>query len=460
MSAVMEFAGEEIVRRTLRYAARNPEQNLPTLLAWGERLASGSTQKEAVRAVRRALEEPEGNWRRLTLALLKQTKPEVLERLAVNLFVRSFFLGVPRQQAAEKRLDANVPAALLIDPTSRCNLRCTGCWAGDYRRTDDLELDLLRRILDEARPLGVHLIVVSGGEPLVRKGDLLTWAREYPDFVFHVFTNGTLLDREFAAGAAEAGNLMFAFSVEGLAQNTDARRGRGVYDKVLEAMALLREVGVPFGFSATYTRHNVPELSSDAFIDAMVEQGCCFGWFFTYLPVGSDVDLDLMATPAQRAEMYRAVRRFRQTKPIFLADFWNDGEAVQGCIAGGRRYLHINAAGEVEPCAFIHYATHNIRNCTLEEALASPLFQAYRARQPFNQNHLRPCPLLDNPDALPEMVRTSGAHPTQLHLAEPGELARQLHPYAEEWGRQADGLVRENDRTPGDAGLKQGTAQA
>ncbi|HHW14757.1 MAG TPA: radical SAM protein, partial [Firmicutes bacterium] len=132
MSAAMEFAGEEIVRRTLRYAARNPEQNLPTLLAWGERLAYGPSQKEAARAVRRALEEPEGNWRRLALALLKQTKPEVLERLAVNLFVRSFFLGVPRQQAAEKRLDANVPAALLIDPTSRCNLRCTGCWAGDY----------------------------------------------------------------------------------------------------------------------------------------------------------------------------------------------------------------------------------------------------------------------------------------------------------------------------------------
>lgn len=66
-------------------------------------------------------------------------------------------------------------------------------------------------------------------------------------------------------------------------------------------------------------------------------------------------------------------RNFRQSKPIFAMDFQNDGQYVGGCIAGGRRYMHINARGDVEPCVFIHYSNCNIRNCTLLEA-RNPLF--------------------------------------------------------------------------------------
>lgn len=451
MSTATEFLGEEIVRGVLRYAARDPERHLSRLLAWAERLAVQPNHKANVAAVRRTLTDPQSNWRRLALDMLRETRPSVTERLGIDFFVQGVFLGCPAQERAARRLGVSVPFALLLDPTSRCNLRCTGCWAGDYRRTDDLDLDLMRRVLGEAQELGIHFIVVSGGEPLVRRDDLLTLAREFPDLVFHVFTNGTLLDREFAEATANAGNLVFALSLEGEEETTDRRRGKGVYRKVLQAMSALKKAGVPFGFSATYTRHNVTELTSDAFIDRMVAEGCRFGWFFTYVPIGSDVDLDLMATPAQRAEMYRAVRRFRATKPVFVADFWNDGAASGGCIAGGRRYLHINAAGDVEPCAFVHYATHNIKDCSLQEALTSPLFRAYQARQPFNANHLRPCPLLDNPQALPEMVAESGARPTQLHLAPPDTLAQKLTGYAEEWGSLADELAAQSGKETQDS---------
>lgn len=448
MTWAVEFLGEIIARRVLRYAARNPEQNLSRLLRWAERLAVTPKNQAGIKTVRQALDNPEGNWHRLALALLQETRPNILERIGINFFVKGVFFGCPRQLQAADRLGVSVPFALLIDPTSRCNLRCVGCWAGDYQRTQDLDLDLLRRILNEARPLGIHFVVLSGGEPLIRRADLVTLAREFPDMVFHVFSNGTLIDRKFAADAARAGNIVFALSLEGGQEATDARRGPGVYHKVLQAMDLLREEGVPFGFSATYTRNNVPELTSDTFLDTMVDKGCRFGWFFTYIPVGSDADLDLMATPAQREEMYRAVHRFRETKPIFLADFWNDGVATEGCIAGGRRYCHINAAGEVEPCAFIHYSTHNIKNCSLEEALASPLFRAYQARQPFHHNHLRPCPLLDNPEALPDMVAESGAHRTQVHATPPDKLAASLGAYAEEWGQIADRLNEQASPPP------------
>ena len=143
--------------------------------------------------------------------------------------------------------------------------------------------------------------------------------------------------------------------------------------------------------------------------------------------------------------MYRRIREIRQTKPIFALDFWNDGEYTQGCIAGGRIYLHINASGDVEPCAFIHYSNVNIHDVTLFDALQSPLFKAYRERQPFNCNHLQPCPLLDNPDALVSMVNASGARSTEAQAPEPvEELCAKTREAAERWAVVADRLMKES----------------
>lgn len=94
----------------------------------------------------------------------------------------------------------------------------------------------------------------------------------------------------------------------------------------------------------------------------------------------------------------------RQKKPLFTLDFQNDGEFVGGCIAGGRRYLHINAAGDVDPCVFAHYSNANIREVSLLEALQSPIFMEYYREQPFSDNLLRPCPILENSGKLTEMV--------------------------------------------------------
>ena len=179
-------------------------------------------------------------------------------------------------------------------------------------------------------------------------------------------------------------------------------------------MTRLKERKLLFGISCCYTSKNVDVIGSEEYFDSMVEWGAKFAWFFTYMPVGVDAVPELMATAEQRRAMYERIRAYRSTKPLFTMDFWNDGEYVQGCIAGGRRYLHINANGDIEPCAFIHYSDSNIREKTLLEAFQSPLFMAYHDNQPFNENHLRPCPVLDNPGRLTEMVDASGAHSTDL----------------------------------------------
>ena len=128
-------------------------------------------------------------------------------------------------------------------------------------------------------------------------------------------------------------------------------------------------------------------------------------------------------------------------KPIYAMDFQNDGEFVGGCIAGGRNYLHINANGDVEPCVFIHYSGANIRECTLLQALKQPLFMAYRDGQPFNGNHLRPCPMLENPELLREMVARSGAHGTDEESEESVEhLCAKCDNYAKEWAPVADDI--------------------
>ena len=182
-------------------------------------------------------------------------------------------------------------------------------------------------------------------------------------------------------------------------------------------------------------------IGSEAYFDQMIEWGAKFCWFFTYMPVGNAAVSELMVTAEQRKFMYEQVRKFRSTKPIFTMDFWNDGEYAGGCVAGGRRYLHINANGDIEPCAFIHYSDSNIREKTILEALQSPLFKAYHAGQPFNENHLRPCPLLDNPEALKEMVHSSGAHSTDLESPESVEsLAGKCENAAQNWAPVADEL--------------------
>jgi MoaA/NifB/PqqE/SkfB family radical SAM enzyme len=173
----------------------------------------------------------------------------------------------------------------------------------------------------------------------------------------------------------------------------------------------------------------------------MIAQGAKFCWYFTYIPVGCGAPTDLIASDRQREFMYRQVRRFRSEKPMFILDFWNDGEFVGGCIAGGRQYLHINAGGDVEPCAFIHYSNRNIRDHSLLDALKSPLFLEYRKQQPFNDNLLRPCPLLDNIGALAGMVKRSGAHSTDFASPEDVDsLTEKCVPAAEKWAVTAEKL--------------------
>lgn len=256
-----------------------------------------------------------------------------------------------------------------------------------------------------------------------------------------VVINGTLIDDAFADEMLRVKNLVPAISIEGFEEATDFRRGEGTYRKVIEAMTRLKERKLLFGISCCYTSKNVEVIGSEEYFDSMIDMGAKFAWLFTYMPIGAAAVPELIATAEQRKFMYEQIHKFRKTKPLFTMDFWNDGDAVGGCIAGGRGYCHINANGDMEPCAFIHYSDSNIKEKTLLECYQSPLFMAYRRSQPFNDNMLRPCPVLDNPGRLTQIVEESGARSTDLESPERAcDYCNRCVPAAEKWAPVADEL--------------------
>lgn len=256
-----------------------------------------------------------------------------------------------------------------------------------------------------------------------------------------VVINGTLIDDAFADEMLRVKNLVPAISIEGFEEATDFRRGEGTYRKVIEAMTRLKERKLLFGISCCYTSKNVEVIGSEEYFDSMIDMGAKFAWLFTYMPIGAAAVPELIATAEQRKFMYEQIHKFRKTKPLFTMDFWNDGDAVGGCIAGGRGYCHINANGDMEPCAFIHYSDSSIKEKTLLECYQSPLFMAYRRSQPFNDNMLRPCPVLDNPGRLTQIVEESGARSTDLESPERAcDYCNRCVPAAEKWAPVADEL--------------------
>ena len=293
--------------------------------------------------------------------------------------------------------------------------------------------------------MGIYFYVYTGGEPLVRKKDLIRLCEKHSDCVFLCFTNSTLIDEEFADEMLRVGNFVPAISLEGFEEATDGRRGQGVFQKVRKAMELLRRKKLVYGISCCYTSANYESIASEEFYDSLIEMGAYFVWYFHYMPVGNDAVPELMPTPTQRTGVYEKIRRYRATKPLFALDFQNDAEYVGGCIAGGHRYLHINANGDIDPCVFIHYSDSNIRQKTLLEALRSPMMMAYHDNQPFNDNMLRPCPMLENPEKLRMMVEKANAHSTDMQSPETVEhLCAKCDKYAADWTPVADKIWKES----------------
>ncbi len=432
------FFGEKIITQVLYYLRHDPKNNIPRIFDLISKAAILPHHHDTISNVKSGF-ETNTNMKQLIDRVLEEIDPKIVQQLSMIFLLNAILVGVPKQRRLSENFGFDVPWTLLIDPTSNCNLRCRGCWAGAYEKHHSLSFEEVDRLVEEAKELGIYFIVLSGGEPFMWP-HLFDLAAKHKDVAFMPYTNGTLIDQEAAKKIHEVGNISPAISIEGGKEATDWRRGKGTYDKVMAAMDNLKENRMPFGVSFTVTRRNCEELFNDEFIDLLISKGALYGWAFHYIPIGLKPDFSLMITPEQRSGLVDRVRHIRNSKPIMIADFWNDGQFTNGCIAGGRRYLHINAFGDIEPCAFIHFAVDKIYGKSLKEILANPLFKSYQKRQPFSDNMLRPCPLIDNPEALREIVAETGARPTHEGADEilKGENAQEMDRVASAWKEVAD----------------------
>lgn len=437
MSAALE--------KSLSYITKNPQENIPKLMSMVDKILPEGWYEKQRKAFRGAIERKD-NWYDLMLRVWDLDE-NVRNTFFKNFVINACFSGSMRQDEVKEKESCNVPWAILLDPTSACNLHCTGCWAAEYGNKLNLSFDELDSIITQGKELGTYMYIFTGGEPLVRKDDIIKLCEKHSDCEFLSFTNGTLIDEAFCDEMLRVKNFVPAISLEGFENANDNRRGSGVYQKVRKTMKLLKDKKLPFGISVCYTSQNYKDVTSEEFFDLMIDAGALFVWFFHYMPVGNKAATELLLSPKERTDVYNKIRGYRKTKSIFSMDFQNDAEYVGGCIAGGRSYLHINAKGDVEPCVFIHYSNVNIRTSTLLEALKSPLFMAYHDGQPFNDNMLRPCPMLENPEKLRKMVKDTNAVSTDYESPESVDaLCDKCKPYAENWKPQAEKLFYGNEK--------------
>lgn len=446
------------LEQAFNYLYKDPEKNLVKLMDWADKFSKGEFEPQR-RTIREAVENPNHPYYSYIRRLLSDVDPEVMKTIVVNFFINANLVGWDKQEAYREKYGCNIPWAIPLDPTSACNLRCTGCWAAEYGHKLSLTIDEIDDIIRQGKEMGVYMYIYTGGEPLVRKADIIQLCEKHDDCVFLSFTNGTLIDETFADEMLRVKNFVPAISLEGFEEATDGRRGQGVYQKVMRAIDILHERKLVYGISACYTSANFDSITSEAFFDSLIEKGAHFVWYFHYMPVGNDASPDLLPTPMQRLETYRRIRKYRAEKPLFTMDFQNDGEYVGGCIAGGRRYLHINANGDVDPCVFVHYSNANIREVSLLDALRSPIFMAYHDGQPFNDNMMRPCPMLENPEKLREMVAVTGAKSTDMQSPETAEhLCAKCEHYSEHWTPYAEKLWTERKAEKKAAAIKHAKA--
>ena len=335
-----------------------------------------------------------------------------------SLFMAKF--AAASRAASKKRREAedageHIPPFLIASITSKCNLHCAGCYSRCSHATVDTEpvaqltaADWLR-VFDEADSLGVSFILLAGGEPMLRR-DVIEAAGGKSGVLFPIFTNGTFFDERYFAFFDRCRNLIPIISIEGEREVTDARRGRGMFDRLIANMDELHRRGIIFGASVTVTARNIRQVTSEAFLEKLTARGCKAVIYVEYVPV-TEESKELAPGDDEREYLRREIAGLRRESPemVYLS-FPGDEKSSGGCVAAGRGFFHINSHGGAEPCPFSPYSDINVRNTSLREALRSPLFTALRQGGVLREDHAGGCVLYEK-RALVEQLLADASKP-------------------------------------------------
>jgi MoaA/NifB/PqqE/SkfB family radical SAM enzyme len=303
----------------------------------------------------------------------------------------------------------NIPPFLISSISSSCNLFCKGCYArankscGEAVGNYQLSTERWDGIFKEAKELGISFILLAGGEPLMRI-DIIEKAAEIKEIIFPVFTNGTIMNVSYLELFNKNRNLIPIISVEGDEQQTDDRRGKGTYKALINTMDLLKEKGILFGASITVTTENIATVTSKEFFNELYLKGCRALIFVEYVPVAED-SKELAPSDKERLKLEEGQANLREEyeDAIFLS-FPGDEKYTGGCLAAGRGFFHINVNGGAEPCPFSPYSDMNLKDCTLLDALQSPLFKKLKESEMLLGEHTGGCLLFQKEEEVKGML--------------------------------------------------------
>lgn len=303
----------------------------------------------------------------------------------------------------------HVPSYLIASITSSCNLHCAGCYSRcnnatvDAKPVSQLTDREWLRIFDEADEMGISFILLAGGEPLLRR-DVIEAASEKANILFPIFTNGTFMDEKYFELFDRCRNLVPVMSIEGGKEETDARRGEGIYDRLISNMDELHRRGLIFCASVTVTTQNIHEVTSEDFLGALSDRGCKAVIFIEFVPV-TDESKELAPADKEREYLEKEIAMLRRDHPeMVYVSFPGDEKETGGCVAAGRGFFHINSHGGAEPCPFSPYSDINVRNTSLRQALHSPLFTALRDGGILTGEHEGGCVLYEKRDLVERLI--------------------------------------------------------
>jgi len=276
----------------------------------------------------------------------------------------------------------HVPALLIVSVTSKCNLRCKGCYAFAHNqgksKVPELSDARIRSLVAEAKDLGISTILFAGGEPLIRK-DLLSITKDFPSVMFPIVTNATLVDETTLDRFSSQTNVIPIVSIEGDQHDTDERRGAGMHERLHKVMEAMKTKGIFFGCSLTITRSNFATITEDRFIESLINAGTKLILLLEYVSVEAGTE-DWILTDEQRSTLVHKTDRFRNQFPAIFIGIPGDEEQYGGCLAAGRGFIHVSPDGDLEPCPVSPYSDTNVRQLSLREALQSRFLQAIRER--------------------------------------------------------------------------------
>lgn len=249
-----------------RYIYKDPKRNMLRLVKVGKAFAGKMYPESTFTKPIEIISDENNVWHRFLFRGMKEVNADFLRKAVLTFGIDLGLIGTSTLRKKRDELGCNIPWVVLLDPTSACNMKCKGCWAAEYGYKSNLTLDEMRKIIRESKALGTHFFMFTGGEPLIRKKDLITLAKENPDCIFLAFTNATLIDDAFCEQLIECGNFGLALSIEGTEETNDGRRGGGAYQTTMNAMKMLKAHGCLFGTSVCYTSKNYEAVTSDEFM--------------------------------------------------------------------------------------------------------------------------------------------------------------------------------------------------